>query len=204
VIPRASGVLSAYGLLAADEKRDAVRTYQRSLAEIDPDDIDAVYDELSEELLTEVSDRDAATVRYSADLRYAGQSFELTVDIERPFDAEAVGERFTSAHESAYGYRADEPVELVNCRVMTTVPRSAPPITYTGGGDPQKGSRTAAFANADGTHETPVYGRTQLSPDDSIPGPAIVEGDESTIVVPPAWTVQVRTDGALIAEVRDT
>jgi len=201
VIPRASGVLSAYGLLAADEKRDAVRTYQRSLAEVDPDDVDAVYEELSERLLSEVSDRDAATVRCSADLRYAGQSFELSVDIERPFDAAAAGERFSAAHESAYGYRADEPVELVNCRVMTTVPRSAPSIEYAGGGDPQTGSREAAFA--DGVHETPVYERQRLSPGGSFAGPAIVEGDESTIVVPPAWDVRVRDDGALIAEVSD-
>ncbi|MFC6825000.1 hydantoinase/oxoprolinase family protein [Halopelagius fulvigenes] len=200
VVPRASGVLSAYGLLAADEKRDAVRTYQRSLGEVDPDDVDAVYEELSENLLAEVSDRDEATVQHSADLRYAGQSFELTVDIERPFDAAEAGERFAAAHESAYGYRADEPIELVNCRVMTTVPRSAPSIEYAGGGSPQKGSREAAFAN--GVHETPVYVRQRLTPEGSIEGPAIIEGDESTIVVPPAWNVKVRDDGALIAEVR--
>lgn len=201
VVPRASGVLSAYGLLAADEKRDAVRTYQRSLAEVDSDDVDAVYEELSEKLLAEVSDRDAAAVQHSVDLRYAGQSFELSVDIERPFDPAEAGERFAAAHESAYGYQADEPVELVNCRVMTTVPRSAPSIEYAGGESPQKGSREAAFAN--GVHETPVYERQRLTPEDSIEGPAIVEGDESTIVVPPAWNMQVRDDGALIAEVRE-
>lgn len=202
VIPRASGVLSAYGLLAADEKRNAVRTYQRSLAEIDPDDVDAVYEELTEQLLAEVSDRDAAAVQHSADLRYAGQSFELTVDIERPFDTTEAGKRFAAAHESAYGYQADEPVELVNCRVMTTVPRSAPPLEYSSSGDSQTGSREAAFTN--NVYDTPVYERQQLPPNSSIEGPAIVEGDESTIVIPPAWDVQVRDDGALIVEVRNT
>jgi len=201
VIPRASGVLSAYGLLAADEKRDAVRTYQRSLSAVDPDAVDAVYEDLSEELLAEVSDREAATVRHSADLRYAGQSFELTVDVERPFDAAAARERFATAHESAYGYRAEESVELVNCRVTTTVERSAPSVEYAAGGDPRKGSREAVFV--DEVRETPVYGRAQLPPRDEIAGPAIVEGDESTIVVPPAWSVQVRDDGTLTAEVHD-
>ncbi|HMB49499.1 MAG TPA: hydantoinase/oxoprolinase family protein, partial [Natronoarchaeum rubrum] len=202
VIPRASGVLSAYGLLAADEKRDAVRTFQRSIDEVDPDEVDGVYEELTAQLLAEVSDRERATVTCSADLRYAGQSFELTVDVDRPFDTEEASSRFGDAHESAYGYRADEPVELVNCRVTTTVPRSEPALEYAGGGDPQKGAREAAFA--DGVHETPVYGREQLAPGETLDGPAIVEGDESTIVVPPAWDVQVREDGALIAEVRDT
>ncbi|KZX46561.1 hydantoinase/oxoprolinase family protein [Haloarcula sp. K1] len=201
VIPRASGVLSAYGLLAADEKRDAVRTYQRSLGAVDPDDIDAVYEELSEELLAEVSDREAATVRHSADLRYAGQSFELTVDVDRPFDTADARERFGAAHESAYGYRADESVELVNCRVTTTVERSAPTVEYDADGDPQKGSREAVFA--DEVRETPVYERPKLPPRDEIDGPAIVEGDESTIVIPPAWNIRVRDDGTLTAEVSD-
>ncbi|KAA9396169.1 hydantoinase/oxoprolinase family protein [Haloarcula sp. CBA1130] len=201
VIPRASGVLSAYGLLAADEKRDAVRTYQRSLDAVDPDDVDAVYEDMAEELLAEVSNREAATVRYSADLRYAGQSFELTVDIDRPFDTADARERFATAHESAYGYRADESVELVNCRVTTTVERSAPPVEYDAVGDPRKGSREAVFAGD--ARETPVYERARLPPRDEIDGPAIVEGNESTIVVPPTWNVQVRDDGTLTAEVSD-
>jgi len=45
-------------------KRDAVQTYQRSLAEVNPDDVESVYDALSEQLLAEVSDRNTAAVRY--------------------------------------------------------------------------------------------------------------------------------------------
>lgn len=215
VIPRASGVLSAYGLLAADEKRDAVRTYQRPLSAVDPDDVDAVYASLAEELLSEVSDRDAASVRYAADLRYAGQSFELTVDVERPFDPAAAGEAFAAAHDAAYGYRADEPVALVNCRATATVSRSAPSFEYDAGGDARKGTREAAFATSsegggagdgatdDAVHETAVYDRTRLSAGEAIAGPAVVEGDESTAVVPPGWDVRVRADGALVAEVSE-
>jgi N-methylhydantoinase A len=201
IVPRASGVLSAYGLLAADEKRDAVRTYQCSLTDVDSNDVDAVYNDLSETLLAEISDRDAATVRHSADLRYAGQSFELTVDIDRPFDAVAAGKRFATAHESAYGYQADEPVELVNCRVTATVPRDVPSLEYTSSGGLQKTTREAVFT--DGVYETAVYDRDRLPPEGTIEGPSIIEGPESTIVVSPAWNVQTRDDGALIAEVSD-
>ncbi|MFC5133784.1 MULTISPECIES: hydantoinase/oxoprolinase family protein [Haloferacaceae] len=224
-IPRASGVLSAYGLLAADEKRDAVRTYQRPLSAVDSDDVDSVYAALAEELLSEVSDRDAATVRFAADLRYAGQSFELTVDVERPFDPAAAAEAFAAAHDATYGYRADEPVALVNCRATATVSRSAPAFEYDAGGDARKGTREAAFgtpsgdggaggsvaggdaatdgATADAVRETAVYDRTRLSAGEAIAGPAVVEGDESTAVVPPGWDVRVRADGALVAEVSD-
>ncbi|SMO83684.1 hydantoinase/oxoprolinase family protein [Halorubrum cibi] len=217
VIPRASGVLSAYGLLAADEKRDAVRTRQRPLSAVDPDAIDAVYAELSEELLAQVSDRDAASVRHAADLRYAGQSFELTVDVERPFDPEAAGEAFAAAHDAAYGYRVDEPVELVNCRATATVPRSAPSIGYDAAGDARKGTREAVFGEVgetaanddggtadDGVRDTAVYDRGRLPPGETLAGPAVVEGDESTAVVPPGWDVRVRGDGALVAEVTES
>ncbi|WP_434522073.1 hydantoinase/oxoprolinase family protein [Halorubrum sp. AS12] len=202
VVPHASGVLSAYGLLAADETRDAVRTRQGPLAEVDADAVDALYEELADDLLGEVSDPDAARVEYAADLRYAGQSFELAVDVERPFDPAAAGERFAAAHESAYGYRADEPVELVNCRATATVPRSAPAIESVGGSDADpRATREAVFP--DGTHETPVYDRERFPADEAVEGPVVVEGAESTVVVPPAWRVRLRDDGALIAEVSD-
>jgi N-methylhydantoinase A len=202
VVPHASGVLSAYGLLAADETRDAVRTRQGPLAEVDPEAVDALYGELADGLLGEVSDPDAARVEYAADCRYAGQSFELTVDVEPPFDPTAVGERFAAAHESAYGYRADEPVELVNCRATATVPRSAPAIESVGAPDAEpRTTREAVFP--DGTHETPVYDRDRFPVDERVAGPVVVEGPESTVVVPPEWAIRLRGDGALVAEVSD-
>ncbi|WP_424015313.1 hydantoinase/oxoprolinase family protein [Halorubrum xinjiangense] len=200
IIPHASGVLSAYGLLAADETRDAVRTRQGPLAEVDSEAVDALYGELADGLLDEVSDPDAARVEYAADCRYAGQSFELTVDVERPFNPSAVGERFAAAHESAYGYRADEPVELVNCRATATVTRSAPAIESVGVPDAEpRTTRETVFP--DGAHETPVYDRDRFPADERVEGPVVVEGPESTVVVPPAWGVRLRDDGALVAEV---
>ncbi|TKX84227.1 hydantoinase/oxoprolinase family protein, partial [Halorubrum sp. SS5] len=172
VVPRASGVLSAYGLLAADETRDAVRTRQAPLAEVDPDAVDAVYEELTDGLSDEVSDPAAARVEYAADCRYAGQSFELTVDVDRPFDPAAVGERFAAAHESAYGYRADEPVELVNCRATATVPRTAPAVGVDAPEDPgPRTTREAVFP--EGVRETPVYDRDRFPLGEAVEGPVV-------------------------------
>ena len=202
IIPHASGVLSAYGLLAADETRDAVRTRQGPLAEVDTEAVDALYGELADDLLDEVSDPDAARVEYAADLRYAGQSFELTVDVERPFDPADAGERFAAAHESAYGYRADEPVELVNCRARATVSRRPPALGVDPPADPgPRTTREAVFP--DGARETPVYDRDRFPADEGVEGPVVIEGPESTVVVPPAWGVRLRGDGALVAEVSD-
>jgi N-methylhydantoinase A/oxoprolinase/acetone carboxylase beta subunit len=103
LVPAAAGVLSALGLVAADERRDAVRTYVRLL-----DDAGELPDE------------------GEADLRYVGQSFELTV----PLGHDLAG-RFHDAHEARYGYAdPDRAIELV--AVRTAEVRPAPPVTITG------------------------------------------------------------------------
>jgi N-methylhydantoinase A/oxoprolinase/acetone carboxylase beta subunit len=103
LVPAAAGVLSALGLVAADERRDAVRTYVTPL-------VDA--GELPDE--------------GEADLRYAGQSFELSL----PLGPE-LAQRFHEAHEARYGYADRErPLELV--AVRTAEVRPAPEVTVSG------------------------------------------------------------------------
>jgi N-methylhydantoinase A len=95
LVPAAAGVLSALGLVASDERRDTVRSYVRPLAE-------------AGELPAEGE----------ADLRYTGQSFELTV----PLGAD-VAEAFHRAHEDRYGYSDRErPIELVAVRTADVRP----------------------------------------------------------------------------------
>jgi N-methylhydantoinase A/oxoprolinase/acetone carboxylase beta subunit len=95
LVPAAAGVLSALGLVAADERRDAVRSYVVPLAEAG---------ELPDE--------------GEADLRYAGQSFELTVPL-----GTGLAERFHAAHEDRYGYAdTGREVELVAVRTADVHP----------------------------------------------------------------------------------
>ena len=103
LVPAAAGVLSALGLVAADERRDAVRSYVIAL-----DDAGELPGE------------------GEADIRYAGQSFVLTVPL-----GPGLAERFHEAHEDRYGY-ADpaRPLELVAIR--TAEIREAPPFEITG------------------------------------------------------------------------
>jgi N-methylhydantoinase A len=100
LVPAAAGVLSALGLVASDERRDAVTSYVRPLADVS-----------------------ALPGEGEADLRYAGQSFELTVPL-----GDDLEEAFHRAHEERYGY-ADRgrPVELV--AVRTADVRSGPELT---------------------------------------------------------------------------
>ena len=103
LVPAAAGVLSALGLAAAEERRDAVRSYVAPLAEVG--ELPAVGE---------------------ADLRYEGQSFELTVPL-----GPRLAERFHVAHERRYGY-ADPGRALELVAVRTAEVRPAPPLTLAG------------------------------------------------------------------------
>jgi N-methylhydantoinase A len=196
VVPRACGVLSALGLLGADEKHDASRTRRRLADDVDADEAEAVFADLETDVLEDVSDPAAATVERAADLRYHGQSFELTVPAGEPFSASAAVDRFHEAHDRTYGYRMDEPVELVTLRTTAVVERHAPATRYAAAGDPERGTRRADFDGE--SHETPVYDREALAVGADVAGPAVLEQAESTVVVPPAWTGRVRNDGTLV------
>jgi len=210
LVPRACGVLSAYGLLAADEVHDAARTHRATLsgeaadgdADDDPDAdseaIEAIYADLREDVLTSTSDPEAARVERSADLRYAGQSFELEVDAGAPVDPAALAERFHAAHERTRGYRMDEAVELVTLRCRAVASGPDLPIGHESGGDPVRGEREVAFGDGRGRVTTPIYDRAGLDPGHEFDGPAIVEQAESTTVVPPDWRARSRDDGTLL------
>ncbi|QIO22076.1 hydantoinase/oxoprolinase family protein [Haloarcula sp. JP-L23] len=199
VVPRASGVLSALGLLAADEQHDAVRTYRAHLDEVDPAAVASVLDDLEAEVLAETSDPEAATVTVEADCRYAGQSHELGVEIE-DFDRATLRERFHATHERAHGYRLpDAAVELVTLRATATVGHEMPPIAHSASDGPARtGTRDVSFGER--WHETPVLDWGALGPGTTRDGPAIVEGGESTVVVPPNWTLRADDRGTLRLE----
>jgi N-methylhydantoinase A len=99
LVPATAGVLSALGLVASDERRDHVVPYVRPLAEVT--DLPAEGE---------------------ADLRYPGQSFELTVPIQ-----DDVAEAFHRAHEERYGY-ADRGRELELVAVRTAETTSGPEL----------------------------------------------------------------------------
>ncbi|EMA36232.1 hydantoinase/oxoprolinase family protein [Halococcus hamelinensis] len=196
VVPRACGVLSAFGLLAADEKHDAVRTHRESLAAADVSAVDTAYEDLEAAVREDCSDPASAVLTRRADLRYAGQSFELTVSADRPFDPEAVARRFHAAHETTYGYRMDETVDLVNLRVEAAVERADPAVAYDAPGDALVDEREAHFA--DGARRTKIYDRERLPPGETVAGPAVLEQDESTVVLPPNWEARVDPDGTAV------
>jgi N-methylhydantoinase A len=194
LFPRAGGVLSALGLAISDLRRDYVRPYLVPLDDVDAGEFEARYGEM---VAAAADDLQGPEHHRRADLRYAGQSFELTVDAEA---AEELEERFHDAHEGRYGYRMeDEPVELVNLRLVATVPVEKPKLDEPEpSGEAETGRREANFDG--GWLEVPVLDREKMGEGSEVEGPAIVEFKESTCVVRPGWGGSVDGVGNLVLE----
>jgi N-methylhydantoinase A len=195
LVPRAGGVLSALGLAISDLRHDYVRPYLISLEDVDAKEFEGRFEGMEEEATGDLAGPECTR---RADLRYRGQSFELTVEAD---SLEKLEERFHASHEQRYGYRMeDESVELVNLRLIATVPVEKPELEEPEGeeegaeGDPRQ-------ANFDGEwQEVLVFDRERMGEGSEVSDPAIVEFKESTCVVRPGWRGVVDGVGNLILE----
>jgi len=148
-------------------------------------------------------------VAYAADVRCVGQAYELEVPIEVPLTRERVAEivaTFHVTHERIYGYaRPQQLAEFVNFRAVHTYPLPRPvvrPAARASGtlADARIGERRAYF---DGYVPTALYERSRLPLGVRLAGPAIVEQDDTTTVIPPgvsglvddAGNLRLRRDG---------
>jgi N-methylhydantoinase A len=199
VIPRAGGVLSALGLLGADERHDAVRTHRTRLAAADTETVRDLLSALEGEVRSAATDPEAASVTFEADCRYVGQSHEITIPIDS-FDRDRLRSRFQDAHQRAHGYTLDDPVELVTLRATATIAGEMPGLTHESTESSDPTTRVAVF---DGTeYETPVYQWDRIEGGES--GPLVVAGSESTVVVPPGWDVTINGRGTIRLDTEET
>ena len=210
VIPQAPGIFSATGLLGTDLKRDSSLTLLRHLDELDVDEIERAFEGLeaagATELAREGLPRERIAFVRQVDMRYVGQSFELTIPLAGgAFGASQAGElaeRFHTEHDRVYGFSAPaEPVELVSLR-LTTVGRIEKPRLRTlapaSGEVAPKEHRQVFFAEAGGFVECAIHDRYALGAGASLAGPAVVEELDSTIVVHPRYAASVDAVGNLV------
>ena len=211
LVPRDPGNLSAFGLLTVDVRNDYVRTAVSRHAVLDlthvADVLDALQEQAGSALDREGFPRGQHRYLRSADLRYAGQAFEVRVAApDGPVDpalAATVVAAFHDAHEQLYGYafRDDprQPVEWVNLRVTGVGPIERPklaelPLREGTTDRARTGVRPVFF---DDWTDTPVYWRADLAPGDEVVGPAIVEEFGSTVPLHPGFAATVDRLGNL-------
>ena len=196
VCPRASGVLSALGLIAAGRRRDTARTVLLSGNALNAERIADEVRDLSGPLL---ADLERAELEVVYELRYRGQAFELPVPGPAEPDPERLAEDFAREHEARYGYRDPEgALELVTIRVSAVTPGPEPrPRAAAAGGELEESERRAHFGGewvaARVIHGEPPAGF-------SAEGPCVFELPEATLVLPPGWAAAVDESGTITAD----
>jgi N-methylhydantoinase A len=215
LIPVSPGIFSATGLLGTDLKRDSTTTLMRRLDALDEGEIEAAFAELeaagAEELEREGVPRDRIEFVRQIDMRYVGQSYELTIPLTDGVlggsGTRALLEGFHAEHDRVYGFSASaEPTECVSLRLTSVGTIERLPLRAlerTGSEATPKGRRPVYFGEAGGFVDCGLYDRYALPADAVVDGPAIVEELDSTVVVHPGYTLRVSDVGNLVVTRRD-
>lgn len=202
VIPRNSSVFSALGLLSADfvMRNDQGVGLDLSKPEGLPG-VNAIADQMvasaRDGMLAEGFSEDQVEIQRSADLRYQGQIYELTVPLsDKPLtvdDAETLTTEFTRLYERTYGEGTawkGVPLSLINYSVTVTGRQERPELgaTATNGASAAPTPRETREVYLPSEHEkaqVPVFAEDAFAPGQGVDGPAIIDESDTTIYVPP-------------------
>lgn len=195
LIPPHPGVLCAFGLLLADVVLERSRSVLEPLT---PGTRARLEDQLGDlaiqtrvDLVGEGVEEEAVVLCRLMDVRYRGQSFELTV----PFEDDIAG-AFHVAHAATYGHAMPEwPIEVVNLRVQATglveqPPLEPEPLRMNAGVEARIGERKG-FVRGRGSVSLSLYERERFHPGAAVAGPAVVFQMDSTVFIPPGWSALV-------------
>jgi N-methylhydantoinase A len=209
IVPKAPGAFSAWGMLQSLIRHDFARPFYRSLDRVDADELvrefEAMQAQGSAALAADGVPGERMQLECSAEMRYEGQEYTINVPLSlQAFDAggrrfEDLLERFHDAYMTRYGHANHEaPVEFVTQRLVALgdLGQKPPQETHVQGeGNAATGERPVCF---DGEIvQAKIIMRSSLAPGAVFSGPAIVEEETATTVVPPGCRGEMGASGAL-------
>jgi N-methylhydantoinase A len=195
VCPRASGVLSAVGLVVSARRRDVQQSVLMAGDELTAEAVATAVAELGERARHALGD-DQAELSATYELRYKGQAFELAVSASTEPEPQQLREAFEAQHEDRYGYSdREQTLELVTIRVTATVPGAD--VTLAADGDDPDVDRTAREATIGGEQVELEVLRGAPPRGIQIKGPAAIDLPESTLIVPAQWSGEVDDTGTI-------
>jgi N-methylhydantoinase A len=215
IVPPTPGVTSALGILQVDLRHDLLRSVLKQTDRLEPEELVAVFGDLESEARAVLEREEAGgdqRIELSLDVRYYGQTpyMNLVID-EVPRDRaaiDAIVDRYGEAYEKEFGYQFDRDlatVEIVNARAAAIgVTRDAelqPAAQRNGKAEPAR-TRSVFFEERNAFVDTPIYDRSALGAGATIDGPAVIEQDDTTVLVPPGTKVEVDSYLNLLIDVR--
>ena len=212
IVPAVPGVLSAFGLLVADIEHDQMAAVGARLDDLDEAHIGVILDELNSKG-EEKMRRDGVApgdivIAELADLRYSGQSYDITVELPGRDGGDLItdlAERFHRQYERLYGHSdPSAPIEVMGLRTTHRSSIRSEPLAATVSGKrarpATRGERKAYFPDEGRFVATPVLQRGALVAGQQLIGPVIVEQADTTTVIHPGQSARVASDGSMIIE----
>ena len=209
IVPPGPGVLCAYGDATTQVQDEAARTYLTMAENLSDEqllaDLHELRDRAAESLLADGIPAAEHEVGYQADLRYAGQAFQITVDFTeeelRDKGVALLTGAFDAEHEQLFTFKLGDGHEILMIRAV--VKGATRRIADRQLGDGNKDLAHAKlhdsrFYVGGDWHEAPIYDRDRLAAGTEVPGPSIVAEMDSTTVVLPGYTARVDAIGNLL------
>jgi N-methylhydantoinase A len=210
IVPPHPGLLCAHGLLVADVRSDFSLSRIALLKEARAVSLNAAFAEL-ERSAGEWFDREGIPaaqrqLERMLDLRYAGQSHELSIPVRSGSlsenDVGAIAACFRDEHVRVFGYAPSSQVQVVTYRLSAHTPLNLAPRNGTAQlaakGNSQIGTRRVHFSESGGFIDCPIHDRALLGAEDAIAGPTIIQQMDTTTVVLPGQSARVESNGCLL------
>ncbi|MGW6744743.1 hydantoinase B/oxoprolinase family protein [Streptomyces sp. NPDC055025] len=203
IVPPLAGVLSAYGIGLADATAMREQSVEAELTERTLGRVRELCDSLAgrtrAELRADSVPDSAISTRARVLLRYAGTDAGLPVALD---GVAAMTAAFEAEHRSRYAFTMDKPlvveavsVEAVGASGAHTPYAPRPSESRPGGAEPYASVRMFSEGRL---HDTPLYRREELSPGESVTGPAVIAEADATTVVEPGWRASAGELGHLL------
>ena len=211
IVPPGPGVLCAYGDATTRVQDEAARTYITMASDLTTDklvdDLLALKARASESLIEDGIDKARLEVTYQADLRYAGQAFQITVEFTeaelRERGVSVLTDQFDAEHEQLFTFKLGDGHEILMIRAVVgaSVTLKADISIPMGSGDVSGAliHQSRFFYEGD-WHDAGIYDRGRLGAEDVVAGPAIVSEMDSTTVVLPGYSATVDAVGNLLIQ----
>jgi N-methylhydantoinase A len=204
LVPQKPGTFCALGAATSDLRRDFVRSLRVAIDDTNAAEVSRIWSALGDEAgqwLAQQGVQEASQapqLRHALDMRYAGQAYELNVALPEtlpvPLDAGVLREAFHREHERLYGFRDQQaPVEVSTIRlaIVGRLAKAPSPQSPAGSGRPVPRTRRQVYLRG-AWQDAGVFDRSALGAGDVLDGPAVIEQEDTTIVLLPGW--QGRTD----------
>lgn len=205
IVPPRPGLLAAWGLLVAPDRRESTVTVLRLLSDVTSEQSSAYFERAVEGLSQ--APPEGATLLRTAAMRYLGQGFEVEVSVDDPSDLKELARRFHNAHQHEYGFAMDDaPVEWVELRVAWENPArdwNFPLPKETAQRELKETELWELLLSEVDDKRTPVVSparileRDDLPPGSELEGPAIVLEKDATTYIPTGWNAMITHNGYL-------